>query len=149
VSYPSKGLPAHTVTLIAPFDYAPQSRGSPGRRSRPGVASVDVRRRPGPVVVTDMHEPLLVVHRRMMRTRLILFAVWAVGWAVAGLLWQNGWLATTILLGSGPPVWLAVWAWQQRHRPGRREPVTPRPVRRRALPAPPPGRAGPGGAGGR
>ena len=92
-----------------------------------------MRRHSAPVVVTDLHEPLHVVHGRMMRTRLVLFAIWAVGWVVAGLLWRDGWLATTILLGSGPPVWAVVWLWKEAHRPGRRVPVA---VRRRALGGP-------------
>ncbi len=86
-----------------------------------------------------MREPLIVVHRRMMRARLVLMAIWLVGWAVSGVLYRDGWLATGILLGSGPGVWLVYYAWRSRYRPGRREAVT-RPPR----PALPPGRAGSG-----
>ncbi len=87
-------------------------------------------RRSRPVVVTDMHEPLIVVHRRMMRTRLVLLGIWLVGWVVSGLLYRTGWLATLILLASGPGVWLVVVIVTERRRPGRREAVSPR---RRAL----------------
>lgn len=90
-----------------------------------------MRRRPAPVVVTDLREPLHVVHGRIMRLRLTLGAVWLVGWIVSGILWRDGWLATAILMGSGPGVWLVVgWARAGR-RPGRREPVS-----RRALGGP-------------
>ena len=84
-----------------------------------------------------MREPLVVVHRRMMRQRLVLMVIWIIGWAVAGLLYRHGYLATAILLLSGPGVWLVHYAWQSRHRPGSREPVT-----RRAL-------GGPGAGGSR
>ena len=78
-----------------------------------------------PIVVTDMREPLIVVHRRMMRQRLVLMAIWIAGWALAGLLSQShGYLATSILLVSGPGVWLVHYAWRSRRRPGRREPVS-------------------------
>lgn len=83
-------------------------------------------RRSRPVVVTDLREPLAMVHRRMIRLRLVLLAVWLVGWVIAGLLHRNGWLATLILLASGPGVWLVVLAVTERRRPGRREEVTPR-----------------------
>ena len=93
-------------------------------------------RRSRPVVVTDMREPLIVVHRRIMRARLVLGGIWLVGWVVSGLLYRTGWLATLILLVSGPGVWLVVVIVTERRRPGRREAVNPR---RRAL--------GPGGPG--
>lgn len=87
---------------------------------------MDLRPRGRPVVVTDLREPLIVVHRRMMRERLVLMVVWIAGWVVAGALYRHGYLATGILLASGPGVWLAHYAWRCRHAPGRREPVTRR-----------------------
>lgn len=83
-------------------------------------------RRPAPVVVTDLHEPLYVVHGRIMRMRLALFAFWLVGWVVSGMLWRDGWLATAILLGSGPGVWIVVGLLRSGRQPGRREPVSRR-----------------------
>jgi hypothetical protein len=53
----------------------------------------------------------------------VLFAIWLVGWTVSGLLWRDGWLATAILLGSGPGVWLVVGLIRAGRAPGRREPV--------------------------
>jgi hypothetical protein len=79
-----------------------------------------------PVVVTDLREPLIDVHRRMMRARLVLMAVWIAGWIVAGVLYRHGWLATGILLATGPGVWVVYVAVESRRRPGRREPVTRR-----------------------
>lgn len=90
-------------------------------------------RRSRPVVVTDYREPLVVVHRRMIRLRLVLLGVWLIGWVIAGLLHRTGWLATLILLLSGPGVWLVVLAVTEWRRPGRRVAVTPR---RRALEGP-------------
>jgi hypothetical protein len=95
---------------------------APDGRHRRSVVGV-LHRRPAPVVVTDLHEPLHVVHGRIMRFRLVLFGVWLVGWAISGVLWRDGWLATAILLGSGPGVWLVVGLIRSRRRPGRREPV--------------------------
>jgi hypothetical protein len=77
-----------------------------------------------PVVVTDLREPLIVVHRRMMRARLVLMVVWIAGWIVAGVLYRHGWLATGILLATGPGVWVVYVAVASRRRPGRRVPVT-------------------------
>ncbi|HEY0816561.1 MAG TPA: hypothetical protein VGE11_25055 [Pseudonocardia sp.] len=88
-------------------------------------------RRPAPVVVTDLHEPLHVVHGRIMRGRLVLFGIWLVGWVVSGILWRDGWLATAILLGSGPGVWIVVGLFRAGRPQGRREPVS-----RRALEGP-------------
>lgn len=110
------------------------------------------RRRNAVVTVTDLREPLIDVHRRMMRTRLVLMVVWIAGWIVAGALYRSGWLATGILLATGPGVWLVVWAAEARRRPGRREPVRSRAPR--SLPAPrrapaPPGPGGSAGAGDR
>ncbi len=85
---------------------------------------------PEPVVVTDLREPLIVVHRRMMRARLVLMAVWIAGWIVAGALYRQGWLATGILLATGPAVWVGYFAVTARRTPRRRVPVT-----RAALPA--------------
>jgi hypothetical protein len=84
----------------------------------------------GPVVVTDLREPLIVKHRRMMRARLVLMVVWIAGWIVAGVLYRHGWLATGILLATGPGVWMVYAAVASRRRPGGRVPVT-----RAALPA--------------
>ncbi len=79
-----------------------------------------------------MREPLVVVHRRMMRQRLVLMVIWIAGWVVAGLFAEShGYLATAILLVSGPGVWLVHYAWRWWHSPGHREPVT-----RRALEGP-------------
>ncbi len=80
-------------------------------------------RRRAPVVVTDLHDPLYVVHSRIMRRRLVLFGIWLIGWVVSGLLWRDGWLATAILLGSGPGIWLVVGLVRAGRQPGRREPV--------------------------
>ena len=81
-----------------------------------------------------MREPLVVVHRRMMRQRLVLMVIWIVGWIVAGALYRHGYLATGILLVSGPGVWLVHYAWRWWHRPGPREAV--RAPSRRALEGP-------------
>ena len=81
------------------------------------------RRRAAPVVVTDLHEPLYVVHSRIMRRRLVLFGIWLIGWVVSGLLWRDGWLATAILLGSGPGIWLIVGVIRSGRHPAGREPV--------------------------
>lgn len=101
-------------------------------------------RRPAPIVVTDMHEPLIVVQRRKMRARLVLFGIWLIGWVVSGILWRDGGLATAILLLSGPGVWLVYCTVLEFRRPGRREAVTPR---RKALGPAPAARQGPGGSG--
>jgi hypothetical protein len=93
-----------------------------------------VRQRP--VVVTDMREPLVVVHRRMMRQRLVLMVVWIAGWALAGAVYRHGYIATAILLVTGPGVWLAFYGWRWWHRPGAREPVTAVARQRRALGGP-------------
>jgi hypothetical protein len=90
-----------------------------------------VFRRPAPVVVTDLHEPLYVVHGRIMRMRLVLFGIWLIGWVVSGILWRDGWLATAILLGSGPGIWIIVGLFRAGRQPGRRVPVS-----RRALEGP-------------
>lgn len=90
-----------------------------------------------------MHEPLIVVHRRMMRQRLVLMVIWIAGWVVAGLFAEShGYLATAILLVSGPGVWLVHYAWRWWRRPGEREPVTRRAPGSRAL-------GGPGAGGSR
>lgn len=91
-------------------------------------------RRPDPVVVTDLREPLIAVHRRQIRTRLVMMVVWIAGWVVAGALWRQGYLATGILLASGPGIWIVWWLVVPRRITGRRSPV-PAP-RRRALPGP-------------
>ncbi|RZT86964.1 hypothetical protein EV383_3869 [Pseudonocardia sediminis] len=91
-------------------------------------------RRPDPVVVTDLHEPLIAVHRRQIRTRLVMMVVWIIGWIVAGSLWRHGYLATGILLASGPGIWILWWLVMPRRGTGRRSPVPP--PRRRELPGP-------------
>jgi len=80
-------------------------------------------RRPRPVVVTDMREPLVVVHRRLIRERSILLGIWILGWAATGFVHRTAWLALLILAVTGPMLWVAVWVHQQRTAPGRREPV--------------------------
>ncbi|MBC3192850.1 hypothetical protein H7X46_17475 [Pseudonocardia sp. C8] len=92
------------------------------------------RRRREPVqVVTDLREPLAVEHGRRIRIRLVAMVVWIAGWIVAGTQWQDGVLATMILLASGPGVWLLWFVFvPPRHAAGRRRPVTPPPPR--ALP---------------
>ena len=97
-------------------------------------------------MVTDLREPLHVVHGRIMRRRLLLGAVWLVGWIVSGVLWRDGWLATTILLGSGPGLWLVVGLLRATPVPGRREPVSPRAPGGRALGARAPEGPGAGAA---
>ena len=82
-------------------------------------------RKPDAVVVTDLREPLVAVHRRLIRTRLVLMVVWIAGWIVAGMLWRHGYLATGILLASGPGVWIVWWLVAPRHVVGRRRPVGP------------------------
>ncbi|MDQ4119642.1 MAG: DUF3099 domain-containing protein [Actinomycetota bacterium] len=91
------------------------------------------RRRDDVAVVTDLAEPLVVQHRRRIRVRLVAMAVWIAGWVVAGMLWRDGWLATAVLLGSGPGIWLLWWLAVPRHDPGRRQAVRTRGPR--ALPA--------------
>ncbi|OJY42687.1 hypothetical protein [Pseudonocardia sp. 73-21] len=88
-----------------------------------------------PVVVTDMREPVVVVHRRMMRQRLVLMVIWIAGWIVAGLFAEShGYLATAILMVTGPGVWLVHYAWRWWRRPGER--VAVRAPTRRALEGP-------------
>jgi hypothetical protein len=84
------------------------------------------RRREEIAVVTDYVEPLAVQHRRRIRTRLVAMAVWIVGWVVAGILWRHGVLATVILLGSGPGVWILWWLLVPHREPGHRQAVTRR-----------------------
>ncbi|WP_214370600.1 hypothetical protein [Pseudonocardia sp. H11422] len=103
------------------------------RRSRPAPA----------IVVTDLREPLIAVHRRMIRTRTVLMAIWILGWAATGFVHRTGWLAMLILVVTGPVLWLVVFLAGRRTTPGRRVPVD---RRRRALTGP--GRAAPGGAAG-
>ncbi|MHA6793468.1 hypothetical protein ACVGVM_08090 [Pseudonocardia bannensis] len=103
------------------------------RRSRPAPA----------VVVTDLREPLIAVHRRMIRTRVVLMAIWILGWAATGFVYRTGWLAILILVVTGPVLWLAVFLTGQRAAPGPRVPVD---RRRRALT--PAERAAPGEAAG-
>lgn len=100
------------------------------------------------VVVTDLREPLSAVHRRRIRGRTVLMAIWIAGWASTGFFWRTGWLAITVLVVTGPLLWLAVWAREATRDLGRRAPVSPRPGGRagRALPA---GPAAPGAAGAR
>ena len=65
----------------------------------------------------------IVVHRRMMRQRLVLMVIWIAGWVVAGAVYRHGYIATGILLVTGPGVWLAYYGYRWWHRPGAREPV--------------------------
>ncbi|OLM19441.1 hypothetical protein Ae707Ps1_3700 [Pseudonocardia sp. Ae707_Ps1] len=92
-------------------------------------------------VVTDLREPLAVEHGRRIRIRLVAMAVWIAGWIVAGVFWRDGWLATAILLTSGPGVWILWWLFVPRPGHGRREPVRAREPRR--LPGPADGGGGP------
>lgn len=92
------------------------------------------RRRQEVTVVTDYVEPLAVHHRRLMRNRLVAMVVWIAGWVVAGMMWRHGWLATVILLGTGPGVWILWWLLVPQRTPGHRRAVTLRSGR--ALPGP-------------
>ncbi|TCK21896.1 hypothetical protein [Pseudonocardia endophytica] len=92
------------------------------------------RRRDDVTVVTDYVEPLAVQHRRRIRIRLVAMAVWIVGWVVSGILWRHGVLATVILLGSGPGIWMLWWLLVPQRAPGHRRAVTRRGPR--ALPGP-------------
>jgi hypothetical protein len=85
-----------------------------------------VRRQPPAMVVTDLREPLVAVHRRMIRTRTVLMAIWIVGWASTGFVSETAWLAIGILVATGPALWIAAWIHQRQRRPGRRTPVGPR-----------------------
>jgi hypothetical protein len=76
-----------------------------------------------PVVVTDMREPLIVLHRRLIRRRTVLMVIWILGWAATGFVSDTAWLALSILALTGPILWAAVWAHCARIQPGRREPV--------------------------
>jgi hypothetical protein len=80
------------------------------------------RRNPAPVVVTDLREPLVVQHRRLIRRRLALMAVWILGWAATGFVADTAWLAIGLLVVTGPLLWVIVWLVAERERPGRREP---------------------------
>ncbi|MFC4950925.1 hypothetical protein [Pseudonocardia sp. GCM10023141] len=91
------------------------------------------------VVVTDMREPLVVVHRRLIRRRSVLAAIWIAGWAATGFVSDVAWLACTLLVITGPALWLLVWAWTARFTAGRREPVGRREL---AAPAAPDAAAG-------
>lgn len=82
------------------------------------------RRRREPVqVVTDLHEPLAVQHGRRIRIRLGAMVVWIAGAILAGTQWQDGTLATTILLASGPGLWMVWWLLAPPRDRGSREPV--------------------------
>jgi hypothetical protein len=87
------------------------------------------------VVVTDMREPLVVVHRRLIRRRSALMVIWILGWAATGFVSDTAWLALLILAVTGPVLWVAVWAYYALTAPGAREAVG-----RRAI-------TGPGGSG--
>jgi hypothetical protein len=82
------------------------------------------RRNPAPVVVTDLHEPLVVQHRRLIRRRLVLMVVWMLGWAATGFVADTAWLAIGLLVVTGPALWVIVWLVAEQQRPGRREPPT-------------------------
>lgn len=70
-----------------------------------------------------MREPLVVVHRRLIRRRSVLMVIWILGWAATGFVYETAWLALTILAVTGPMLWAVVWAHQQHNTPGRRQPV--------------------------
>lgn len=90
--------------------------------------------RPAPVVVTDLREPLTSVHRRMIRTRTALLAVWILGWVATGFVADTAWLAIAVLVVTGPVLWVAVWWFESRRRPGRRTPVGRPAIQGRAAP---------------
>jgi hypothetical protein len=79
------------------------------------------RRSPAPVVVTDLREPLVEQHRRLIRHRLVLMVVWILGWAAAGFVADTAWLAIGLLVVTGPLLWVLVWLVAELQRPGRRE----------------------------
>ena len=79
------------------------------------------RRGPAPVVVTDMREPLVALHRRLIRRRLVLMVVWIAGWAATGFVADTAWLAIGLLVVTGPVLWVIVWLVAEREQPGRRE----------------------------
>ena len=81
------------------------------------------------VVVTDMREPLVVVHRRLIRRRSALMVIWILGWAATGFVYETAWLALLILAVTGPVLWVAVWACCAGTAPGRREAVGRRAIR--------------------
>lgn len=89
-----------------------------------------------PVVVTDLREPLVAVHRRLIRRRTALMVVWILGWAATGFVSDTAWLALTILAVTGPVLWVAVWLWFREEAGVREAPA-------RALPAGPAAGAGP------
>lgn len=93
-----------------------------------------------PVVVTDLRESLVVVHRRLIRRRSVLMVIWILGWAATGFVSDRAWLALLILALTGPVLWVAVWAYHVWKAPGSRESVG-----RPAIT----GRGAPGGAAGR
>lgn len=79
------------------------------------------RASPNPVVVTDLREPLVVQHRRLIRRRLVLMVVWILGWAATGFVADTAWLAIGLLVVTGPLLWVLVRLAVGRKRPGRRE----------------------------
>jgi hypothetical protein len=79
------------------------------------------RRNADPVVVTDLREPLVVQHRRLIRRRLVLMVVWIAGWAATGFVADTAWLAIGLLVVTGPVLWVIVWLVVERAQPGRRE----------------------------
>lgn len=96
-----------------------------------------MRRRP--VVVTDMREPLVAVHRRLIRRRTVLMVIWILGWVATGFVSDTAWLALLILFVTGPMLWWFVWLYYSWNEPPPREPVgrravTGRTVRERGAP---------------
>lgn len=77
-------------------------------------------RRARPVVVTDMREPIALVHRRLIRRRTVLMVVWIIGWAATGFVADRGWVPIAILVVTGPLLWLVVWCATERSRHGAR-----------------------------
>lgn len=76
-----------------------------------------------------MREPLVVLHRRLIRRRSVLMVIWILGWVSTGFVSDTAWLALLILAVTGPVLWLAVWAWITAAAPGHREPVGRRAIR--------------------
>ena len=81
-----------------------------------------------------MREPLVLVHRRLIRRRSALMVVWILGWAATGFVYDTAWLALLILAVTGPVLWVALWAYQAHTAPGRREPVGRRAITGPAVP---------------
>jgi hypothetical protein len=77
------------------------------------------------VVVTGLREPLVLLHRRLIRRRLVLMVVWIAGWAATGFVSDQGWLAIAILVVTGPVLWILVWSFADHGHRDRWERVPP------------------------